>query len=238
MITLRQSTTEFDGINASPFCSKLELFLRYYQIPFSLKPALPMHGPYRKIPFIEYQGKTIGDSELIIQQLLIDYGIDTGLNEKQQSQGRAWQLMLEHHLYWVMVYCRWITDSGWAKLEPVFFGGLKWPLRTILATRTRKSVEKDLYAHGLGRFSLEQVLQEGEKDIAALSTHLATEPFICGDKFSYFDFFAYAIIRGINSRDMPTPLTDIIKAYPSLDDYLQRVKAKLESVPEFEDRKQ
>ncbi len=188
MIILKQTTTKFDGLNASPFCSKLELFLRYYQIPFSIKPALPMHGPYGKIPFIEYQGETLGDSELIIQQLLTDYNIDTGLTEKQQSQGRAWQLMLENHLYWVMVYCRWIHDAGWAKLEPLFFGALKWPLRVILARRT----------------------------------------FICGDKFSHCDFFAYAVIKGINSRDMPTALTKVIQNYSPLDDYIQRVEAELE----------
>jgi glutathione S-transferase len=121
MLILKQTTVEFDGINASPFCAKVELFLNYYQIPFKVEAALPMHGPYKKIPFIEYQGETLGDSEIIIQRLIKDNKIDPGLSSLQLSQGRAWQQLLEQHLYWVIVYNRWIPEDSWKKLEAAFF---------------------------------------------------------------------------------------------------------------------
>ncbi|MFC1235889.1 glutathione S-transferase family protein [Vibrio sp. F74] len=227
MIVLKQAATEFDGINASPFCAKLELFMHYYQVPFTKKHALPFHGPYKKMPYIEFQGETLGDSELIIQRLISEYAIETGLDERQVSQGRAWQRLLEDHLYWVMVYCRWMVGSSWERFEPIIFGSLKWPLRPMISRRSRAQVKKDLYSQGIGRFTLDEILLEGQKDIQALNAHLTYHLFICGEKLGYFDLFAYAIIKNIDSQDMPTQLTEVVRQYPQLSDYISRVESEL-----------
>ncbi|MCE2593696.1 glutathione S-transferase N-terminal domain-containing protein [Motilimonas cestriensis] len=229
MFILKQTTVEFDGINASPFCAKVELFLRYHQIPFKIEAALPMHGPYKKIPFAVYQGETLGDSELILQRLINDYAIDEGLTSLQQSQGYAWQMALEQHLYWLMVYCRWHPEASWKILEQAFFSGLKWPARPFIAKQSRKLVLKNLYSQGVGRFSLKQVLQAAEQCFVALEAHLSKNTFICGDTFSRFDLFAYAIVKNIDNHDMPTPLASIIEGFSQLKLYQARVEQALKN---------
>lgn len=224
MLILKQTTVEFDGINASPFCAKVELFLKYYQIPFKIEAALPMHGPYKKMPFIEYQNETIGDSEFILQRLIKDYKIELGLTPPQLAQGRAWQLLLEQHLYWVIVYNRWVPEDSWKKLEDAFFSGLKWPLRPIIAKQSRKLAIKNLYAQGIGRFSLTQVLHTGREDLKALSNHLTVNKYICGDTFSYFDLIAYATLKNINNQQMEIALTAVIQEFQTILDYQQRIE--------------
>ncbi|MCP4325035.1 MAG: glutathione S-transferase family protein [Psychromonas sp.] len=224
MLILKQTTVEFDGINASPFCAKVELFLNYYQIPFKIEAALPMHGPHKKIPFVEYQGETIADSELILQRLIKDYSIDLGLTDPQLAQGRAWQQLLEQHLYWIIVYNRWIPEDSWEKLEGAFFSALKWPIRPIIAKQSRKLAKKNLYSQGIGRFSLEQVLHAGRADLKALSAHLSVNKYICGDTFSYFDLIAYATIKNINNQQMKIALTAVIQEFQSLLDHQSRIE--------------
>jgi glutathione S-transferase len=231
MLILKQTTVEFNGINASPFCAKLELFLNYYQIPFNTEGALPMNGPYKKIPFVEYQGETIGDSELVLQRLIKDYQIELGLTQPQLAQGRAWQLLLEQHLYWVLVYNRWVPEDSWKKLESAFFAGIKWPLRPIIAKQSRKLAIKNLYSQGIGRFSLDQVLQLGREDLNALSIHLSANKYICGDTFSYFDLIAYATIKNINNPQMKVALTAVIQDFQPLLDYQQRIELMINNPP-------
>jgi len=231
MLILKQTTVEFDGINASPFCAKVELFLNYYQIPFKIEAALPMHGPYKKIPFVEYQGETIGDSELILQRLIKDYNIDLNLTAPALAQGRAWQLLLEQHLYWNIVYNRWVPEDSWEKLETAFFSGLKWPLRPIIAKQARKLAQKNLYSQGMGRFSLEQVLQAGRADLKALSAHLSANKYICGDTFSYFDLITYATIKNINNQQMKIALTAVAQEFQPLLDYQKRVALVIKNPP-------
>jgi len=227
MNILRQSKKQFDGINASPFCAKLELFLSYYNIPYQVKFALPNQGPYKKIPYIEQDGEVQGDSELIIERLLKQYDVQQGLTELQHAQGRAWQMMLEQHLNWILVYCRWIPEAEWQRLEPAFFKGYKWPLRALIGRYARNLVRKNLYTQGLGRFTTQQILLEGDKDLQALSDHLSANRFICGEQFSRYDLFAYVMIISINSKDIPTRLTEYIQKYPVLLEYQQRVEAEL-----------
>lgn len=230
MITLKQSTVRLDGINASPYCTKLEFFLQFYQIPFTVKPALPMHGPFKKIPFIEYQGEVLGDSDLIIQRLLKDFQINVDLSEQELSQARAWKMLIEEHLNWVVVYSRWIPEESWQRLRTLFFGRLKWPLRPIIARLSRKKVEKALYSQGLGRFNFEQIMAEGNKDLLALNTLLSKQDFIASEQFSYFDCSAYAVLKSILNKDMPTPLTEIASQYPHLNSYVARVEERLQQV--------
>lgn len=227
MLILKQSAVRLDGINASPFCAKLELFLQFYQIPYSIKHALPMHGPYKKIPFVEYQGEVLADSDLIIQRLLEDYKINVDLSELELSQARAWKMLIEEHLNWIVVYSRWIPEQSWQRLSTLFFSRLKWPLRSIIARVSRRKVEKALYSQGIGRFDFEQIMAEGNKDLMAINSLLSEQSFIAGEQFSYFDCSAYGVLKSIVNQDMPTPLTDIAAQYPHIRAYLQRVEESL-----------
>lgn len=223
MIVLKQPDISFDNINASPFCQKLKSFLLFHNIPFTEKKAIPNHGPYQKVPFVEYQGKTLGDSDLIIQQLTKDLNLPTNLSYDQVATGTAWQRLLEDHLYWVLVYCRWIPNEQWLVLKQAFFGPLPLLPRTIIAQLSRNQVRRTLKGQGFGRFSLEQVVELGLQDLTALDNHLNNNTFICGDNISHYDFYADAIISALFSNDLPIAITKYEHQFKFLKTYQERV---------------
>ncbi|MBC7944174.1 MAG: glutathione S-transferase N-terminal domain-containing protein, partial [Burkholderiales bacterium] len=75
MIKLYQFEPAFGLPNASPFCMKLETYLRMAGLPFEIAPnANIMKAPKGKMPYIEDNGRAIADSSLIIEYLRKTYG--------------------------------------------------------------------------------------------------------------------------------------------------------------------
>src|SRR5262249_2796665 len=67
----------FDIPNLSPFCCKLESWLRIARVPYEVVDTPdPRKGPRRKLPFIEDGGTRIPDTSLIIRHLVKTRGVD------------------------------------------------------------------------------------------------------------------------------------------------------------------
>src|SRR5689334_21420766 len=63
--------------NLSPFCCKLETWLRIAQIPYEVVETRdPRTAPRRKLPYIEDDGVRIPDSEVVIEHLARRRSID------------------------------------------------------------------------------------------------------------------------------------------------------------------
>lgn len=83
----------------SPFCFKLELFLKMNSIPYNVSTSDPF-GPKGKAPWIEWNGEAIGDSSLIVERLADKNAVDKKYTEAQLLEGHAYKTMLEEHAYW------------------------------------------------------------------------------------------------------------------------------------------
>src|SRR5690348_4249172 len=68
-IKLFQFPRMFAIPNLSPFCCKLETWLRMARIPYEVTTADPRGAPKGKLPFIEEAGVRIADTSLIIEHL-------------------------------------------------------------------------------------------------------------------------------------------------------------------------
>eukprot|EP00761_Pharyngomonas_kirbyi_P005546 gb/GECH01005551.1/.p1 GENE.gb/GECH01005551.1/~~gb/GECH01005551.1/.p1 ORF type:complete len:145 (+),score=26.25 gb/GECH01005551.1/:1-435(+) len=108
------------GGSYSPFCLKVELFLRANNIPYETDFSLSVlqKAPKGKLPYIKYRGKITPDSSLIISELIrIHGGPDTELTAKQRALGVCVQRLVEDHLYWYLVYVRWIAPENKSKVR-------------------------------------------------------------------------------------------------------------------------
>src|SRR4051812_7189420 len=131
------------GRNISPFGLKLEAWLRLADIPYTVQPSTDFgRAPKGKLPYVLDEGRRIGDTSLIIQHLkatrLIDP--DAGLGPRELAEGLALQRLFEEHLYFAIVYSRWIDEAGWGPLRHAVFGRLAFPLRQVAAGRYRNRV--------------------------------------------------------------------------------------------------
>lgn len=99
MIKLHQFAPAFGLPNASPFCMKLETYLRMVALPFEIAPPSMRdfnQAPGGKMPFIEDNGRLLGDSTLIVDYLKSTYGdpLDGWLSMEQKAVALAWQRLM------------------------------------------------------------------------------------------------------------------------------------------------
>ena len=76
MIKLYQYPTDWDLPNVSPFCMKMETYLRLAQIPYETVTIVdPRKSPKGKLPYIDDNGQIIADSSFIIDYLKNKYNV-------------------------------------------------------------------------------------------------------------------------------------------------------------------
>lgn len=180
--------------NMGHFVMKLETYLRINKIPYQLDFNY-QNGPKKKVPWIEYNGVTMGDSQLIIEYLNKQLNIDMNSHLSKQDRAVAWavQKWLEEYTYWLNVFTRWII--GWddmmryvnaTKLMALFY--------TIFMKR---QAVKYLYTVGVGRHSNEEIQQMVVKDLKQFSEILGDKKFIMGETITETDCAAFGIISQI-----------------------------------------
>ena len=181
MIRLYQYEPAFGLPNASPFCMKLETYLRMAQLPF-VAPQITWReigrAPKGKLPYVCDGDTVLADSTLVIDYLKATYGdpLDAWLSAEQRAVALAFQRLLEENLYWALLHSRWIEPQGWAMTQAAFFGALPVPLRWIIPPLARRGMRHQLRGHGMGRHTTQEIHAIGQRDITALADIWATRP--------------------------------------------------------------
>jgi glutathione S-transferase len=226
MITLYQFPPAFGLPNASPFCLKLELYLRMAGLPYGNRYTLDLHrAPKGKLPWIDDDGTVVADSGLIIDHLKNKYGdpLDSDLTPAQRAAGLAITRLFEEHLYWTVLHDRWISAAGWAMTRPGFFGAMPWPLRVIVPWVARRGIRAELHGQGMGRHTPEQIHALGVADVDALAALLGDQAFFLGAKATSVDAVAAAFLANILMVPLETPVKRATAAHTNLVAYCQRM---------------
>ncbi len=213
----------------SPFCLKLELYLRITGIPFrSVVDATPFRGPKGKLPWIEHDGKKIGDSGFIIDYLERTFGRDpnAGLSPAERALALSLRRLIEENLYWVMVYDRWVVEENWQRFRAVVLGGVPAPLRPLIAPLARRGVRAQLKGHGIGLHSRDEIHAVGRRDIAAIADVLGEKPFLMGDAPTEIDAIAYGLLPNVMHVPIASPVKDEALGRRNLVGYVERVTAR------------
>jgi glutathione S-transferase len=226
MITLHQFPPAFGLPNISPFCMKVETYLRMAEIPYRAVNADLRRAPKGKAPWIEDDGKVIADSGFILEHLVARYGdqLDAALSAEQRATSMALTRMMDEHLYWTVLYTRWMQEDNWRTLRKVFFGTLPAPLRWFVPDLVRASLRKQLWGHGIGRHRPEEIYALGCADISALADFLGAKPFFMGESPASIDATAYAYLANLLWVPFASPLKTHAESRPSLLAYCERMR--------------
>jgi glutathione S-transferase len=183
-------------------------------------------SPTGKLPYIKVGEKVISDSTLIIDYLKTEQGdvLDRSLTANQRADSWALQVMLEEHLYWIIVYSRWVDPSGWAIAKKDFFGSLPKVLQWFVPMIVRRKIKKALYVQGLGRHSREVIYALGKKDLLTIAAYLYAQPFVFGEEPTSIDACVYAFLASILFAPIPSPLKQYAEQLPELLAYCERMK--------------
>ncbi|GMR20441.1 MAG: glutathione S-transferase C-terminal domain-containing protein [Gammaproteobacteria bacterium] len=197
MITLYQYYPALGLRSASPFCIKLETWLRIVGLDYQVECLLHAgRAPKKKLPFIKHNGSVVADSTLIIDYLKQAFGCDPdkGLSDRDRGVGTAVMRMLEEHYYWTVVYSRWIDDKHWPVVKKAYFEKAPLVIRLLIPSLARRQVRRDLWGQGLGRHTVEDIERLGAEDVMALSRILADKSYMLGEFATTVDAVAYAFI--------------------------------------------
>lgn len=230
MIQLFQFPGYWGLSSASPFCIKMETYLKLTGIPYKSVVSYDLKkSPKNKLPYIIDGDKKIADSTLIIEYLKAHNtpDLDKDLTQEQKALAITIQRLCEEHLYWILMYERWVSDSGWKIIKPVFFSKLPGWLKLFVPALVRKQITRACYAQGIGRFSHEERFFLGKQDINTIVTLLGSKPFFFGEKPTTIDATLYGFISPLLNTPLDSPLRDYAKKITALTDYETRMKTLL-----------
>ncbi len=229
MIKLYQFVPAFGLPNMSPFCMKVETYLRMAGLPYACpRNADIFKSPKGKMPYIDDNGKVLGDSTFIVDYLKATYGdtLDAKLTAHQRALGIALQRLIEESLYWPVVHSRWIDDVGYETVKAAAFGRMKFPLRQLIPVFARRGLRKQLHAQGTGRHSRAEIYAIGCRDVTALSDLLGEQAFFLGDEPTSIDATAYGFLANLLWVPINLPIRAHAQKMPNLEAYCQRMKAR------------
>ena len=226
MIKLYQFAPSYGLPNFSPFCMKMETYLRMSGLEHEVVNfSNTRKTPKGKLPMINDEGKVVVDSEIIIDYLKEKYGIDLDkdLTTEQKAVSAALQAMMDEKFYWTLVYSRWIDPQGWVKVKKIFFSSMPAGVKQIAPTIAQTMVKKQLHGQGMGRHSAQEVYKIGVDCLKALSDYLSDKPYVQGDLPTRIDASAFAHVASVLKSPMDSPLKEHANTLKNLCRYNQRM---------------
>ena len=180
-------------------------------------------APKGKLPYIIDQGHAIGDTSLIIAHLKHTRGIDpdAGLTPRERAQALALQRLFEEHLYFIIVYSRWIDEEGWPLVAEAFFDSMPRPLRSVGPVLVPRAGAQDALHAGPGPARPAEIYAMGRADLEAIAEHLGDKPFFLGDRITTIDAVAYGYLANILLIPLETELKRMRASLPTLVDLVR-----------------
>ena len=146
-------------------------YVNNFELKFTQNDFKDPMGPKGKTPWITLNGKKMGDSQLCLELLAETFHKDFSghLSAEEKAVARAFQIMAEDHLYWVMLVWRWIYNGG--SSLPLIQSDLHFAVRYLRPVVVNR-VKSQVIAQGIGRHSQTEVMEMGLKDLRAISNFL------------------------------------------------------------------
>jgi glutathione S-transferase len=227
-IKLFQFPRMFGIPNLSPFCCKLETWLRIARVPYEvIDTPDPRKGPKGKLPFIEDAGMCIADSSLIVDHLVKTRGVDPDarLDASQRAIALLVQRTLEEHYAFVLAYTHLLRDEGWQHTR-ARFDSVPAIVRPLVTRTVRGRVKKLLWKQGVLRHSHEEIVESALRDWRAVLTVMGDGPFFFGDEPTGVDAIVFGALATSVLTPIESPIRDFLRSQPAFVAYAERMRAR------------
>lgn len=235
MIKLYQFNAAFGIPSASPFCVKTEILLKMSGVTYEVVwHNDPRRSPKGKLPFIEINGRKIGDSTLIRYYLEEEHNVtfDEHLSAEERAIADGFTKLVEEHLYWTVIYSRWLDNANWPRVRARFFNTIPKPMRGFVAKQVRKQTRQHMKGQGIGRHSADEIYQMGIRDLASIANYLDDKSYFMGDQLSTADASIYPFLAVILESEFMSPLRIAADRHERLQPYCERIRG--EFFPDFD----
>ena len=182
-----------------------------------------------KMPFITYNGKQLEDTSFIINFLNKELNIDlnASLTDCDKAIALAFQRLCEENLYWLLVYNRWFVKKDEFVKQFPMTGLMKMGMQIFASTVFIPAQKKNLYGHGMGRHSKEEIYAICEHDLTALSTFLGEKQFFFGDTPTEIDCSLFGLLSEFIYVPIGCEQESLFEGkFSNLKAYCDRIKEK------------
>jgi glutathione S-transferase len=236
MITLYQFQRAFGLPNPSPFCMKVETYLRLAKLDYEHATLEnPGKAPKKQCPYIVDGSRTIADSALILRYLQDTYGnpLAEGLDLQTRAHHYAIERMCEEHLYFALVHERWTRPENSHFIRDAFFGKLPGPMRTLVFKMVQRQIRRRLWSQGMGRHTQVDIETLALGDIQALSDILGEASYFGGDMPRQVDCITLGMLANVICGPGSGRIKDETAALDNLVAYTDRMLREV--FPDFAD---
>merc|ERR1711899_331430 len=223
MVYLFQFTRSPQIPSISPFCLKLESWLKLHGIKYqNVDHKCKFRSKKGMLPFIELNGEEIADSNMIIETLSkkFEKEMPAELSQDQKNVQHAMVAMVENHLHWTIVYWK-------SKDVDNILKGYKLNLQSAIGSKApasllnfyfkytfcRKGLKK-VRSNGMGVHTNEEIENFGKKDLLTLSEMLGEKEFFFGSEPAMLDLVVFSQVGQLVMVDSEhaCPLRDYLEA--------------------------
>jgi glutathione S-transferase len=211
--------------NLSPFCCKLETWLRIAKVPYVVVETTdPRSAPRRKLPYIEDDGRRIADSSLIIEHVSRTRAIDLDgwLSPGQRATALLVQRTLEEHYAFVLAYTHLLRDEG-LRHTRARFERLPLMVRPFVARAVHKNVRNLLWSQGILRGTHEEIVAAAMADWRAVLAFMSDGPFFFGAQASGVDAIVFGTLAPTILTPIETPVRAFLRSQPQVPAYATRM---------------
>jgi len=214
--------------NLSPFCCKLETWLRIAGLPYDVVDTPdPRTGPRGKLPFIEDAGVRIADTALIVDHLVKTRGVDPDarLDAAQRATALLVQRTLEEHYAFVLVYTHLLREEG-SRHTRSRFDSVPAFIRPVVALTVQRYIRKMLWLQGTLRYSHEEIVEAALRDWRAVLTVMGDRPFFFGEEPTGADATVFGTLATSVLTPIESPIRDFLRSQPACMAYAERMRTR------------
>jgi glutathione S-transferase len=233
MITLYTFGPSFGLPDPSPFVMKGEMLLKLSGLQYQTSTQGFGRAPKGKLPYIRDGETVVSDSTLIRLYLEQRHGIDfdRSLGARERGIGWAAEKMLEDHLYWIMIYWRWLTEPNFTNGPKTFFKRAPAIIRPLAERFVLRKIRGNLHAHGIGRHSETEMTAMAARGIESLAQILGDNRYFLGPAPAGADATVFAFVAGALAPAFTSPVRERMQSMDNLVAYRDRMMR--EFYPEF-----
>eukprot|EP00080_Pristionchus_pacificus_P004197 PDM64217.1 transmembrane ion channel [Pristionchus pacificus] len=214
-----------------PFCIKVEAFLRLHKINYERRYFIVGRGLNGKLPFIEFNGEHIADSQIILRRLGFHFKLNEYSNEVDSNFGHAITCMADQHTYNLFLHYK-VTHNQ-SNLFKGMMGGIVPDIliditTPIIAPIVSAMMHRRLH-DAVGRFSDEEYRELTRKDLTTYQNILADKKFLFGDKVTTADCSVFGHLAAGLYLDQHCHPVYLLKSHQfvPLRQYVERVRDTL-----------
>jgi glutathione S-transferase len=217
MLTLYSYPELFGVADNNLFGLKVFAFLKLAGVAFRHEHIFDAKAaPRGQLPYIDDDGRHVGDSDTIIAHLIDRYRlpIDNAVTETQRNTDLMIRRTLDD-LYWVMSYSRWKDPQFWPLFQDAMLG-THASLTADGMEAARKFNFQRYHYQGIGRYEPEHVYKRGIADLSAVASLIGERGFMFGPQPTSIDAGVYGFVANIYFYDIDTPLKQFVAAHRNL----------------------